>query len=777
MADNYEGLEPLEEQKALTPEQKLSVQERATKPVDTYTGPNFMILANTGSLAPAWWSTQRDQYLSRNWQQCPLFAGALFNVGAKLSTIPPIIEPRDPTMKSQRDQAERFSIRLFEGSEFGQGWLEFAMRFYQDRWTQDNGAAAEVLGYGPKSGPIQGMPVGLANLDSQRCTRTGNPQWPIVYTQAGSGKRFKLHYTRVIFGSQMTSTRDEMNGVGLCWFSRVMSIAQGIVDDLVYKQEKLGRRPKRAIMVGKKMSVSMVKSAFEMADEAADNAGLQRVSMIPIVANETAADVGIDLVDLASLPDGFNWETDVNLAMYIIALTGGFPVRWMWPATAVGATKADSLLQHMATAMSGTAHELGTLALLLGGSERGMYHQRGKFLPPSLRIRFDVPDDWIDQVQAEIQNTRAQRYERNLGAGATTVRVTREMMVKTGEVTEAQFREMELEDGRTQDGLPIDVLFYEGTNPHLVGIDPEEFAEEEVNSKLKEAKRASVTEPTAEKRQQAREAIKALEWLLEDDEEEEEEYRPDVAPPKEDAPYRKLPQMTSTGPTEGSSAFSEKERTPIEQGMQNDVQQVFDEFAGEAEEAVAEEEEPDYDKLKKLLAAVLLAWLIRAYLDGAEELEAEYDISFDPADIATAASEWAAPFAQEEAARLVATTQGIIGRAAALYLAGEISRGMIGEMIAPAFSANRAALIAITLITEAISRSFDGYVDLLRRMGLEIKIYWMTAEDERVCGACAPLHNQPEEVWQVEFPDGPPAHGRCRCKRRIEIVRPMGGEG
>src|SRR4030042_6169526 len=143
--------------------------------------------------------------------------------------------------------------------------------------------------------------------------------------------------------------------------------------------------------------------------------------------------------------------------------------------------------------MSGAAHELGTLALCLGGSDRVPYHRRGKFLPPSLKMRFDVQDDWIDQVQAEIHNTRAMKYERNLGDGAITVRVTREQMLSLGEITEAQFREMELESGRTQDGLPVDVLFY-GDNPYLLGIDPDDFAEEEVKATLKEAKQASVTE-------------------------------------------------------------------------------------------------------------------------------------------------------------------------------------------------------------------------------------------------------------------------------------------
>jgi len=748
---DYEGLEPLQERKAIPVEQQLSVQERATRAADednagTPYGLSFMLLADTGNLAPYWWSWARENYLARNWQQCPLYAGSVFNIGAKLSTIPPIIEPRDPSLKSERDRAEQFAIRLFEGSEFGVGWLEFAMKWFQDRWNSDNGAFAEVLGKGRKDGPIIGSPVGLANLDSNCCWRTGNPEWPIVYRQELSGRKFKLHRSRVIYGAQLPSTRDRMNGVGLCWFSRCMGVAQSIVDDLTYKQEKLGGRPKRSILVGKKMSVGMVQSAFEMADEAADNAGMRRMSFTPIVANETAADVGIDVVDLASLPDGFEWETDVNLAMYIIALTGGFPVRWMWPATAVGATKADALLQHMATAMSGAAHELGTLALLLAGSERGPYHRRGKFLPPSLKMRFDVQDDWIDQVQAEIHNTRSMRYERNLGDGAVTVRVTREQMLGLGEITEAQFREMELESGRAQDGMSVDVLFY-GDNPHLQGIDPDDFSEEEVKARLKEAKRASVQD-SGEKKTLAKEAAAALEWLLEPKEEEEE--RPDVAKPREDVPERGMPQMTSTGVTEGASAFSGR---------------AFKEFAPSAEGAIVDEEEPDYEPLRAALVAILITYLVRAFMDRVMELEEEYDISFDPAEMGAAANEWATGYAQEEADRLIGTTQKVVNGVAAKYAAEEITRDQIEELLEPAFNRNRAALIAITLITVAASMATDSYVSFLRLLGLEVVETWYTQEDERVCSACAPLHGQPKGVWDSP----PPRHGRCRCYVRLEI--------
>jgi len=490
---------------------------------------------------------------------------------------------------------------------------------------------------------------------------------------------------------------------------------------------------------------------------------LKRFSFTPIVANETAADIGIDVVDLASLPDGFSWETDVNLAMYIIALTGGFPVRWMWPATAVGATKADALLQHMATAMSGAAHELGTLSLLLGGSDRGPYHRQGKFLPPSLKMRFDVQDDWIDQVQAEIHNTRSMGWERNLGDGATTVRVTREMMLGVGEITEAQFRDMELESGRTQDGMPVDVLFY-GDNPYLKGIDPDDFSEEEVKTTLKEAKRASVTENGA-KKTQAKEAVRALEWLLEPKEEEEQ---PNVAKPHEDAPMRKLPAVSSTGVTEGQNASSEKERTPIERSMQREIQQVFTAFAEDAAYAVEGNDVPDYEPLRTALITILVTHLVRAFMDRVMELEEEYDIAFDPAEMGAAANEWAAGYAQAEATRLIGTTQKVVSGVAAQYAAEAITADQIDEMLEPAFSKSRAGLIAITLITVAASMALDDYVNRLRGMGLEVVEVWYTQEDERVCSACGPLHGKARgDGWS----DYPPRHGRCRCYVMLKIRR------
>jgi len=771
--DSDRGKIPLEPQNVKATAESLSIQDRATAPPEQGSSglSSFMMMVYTGTLEPPWWSTRRDHYLATNWQKCPLFAGAVYNVAAKLSTIPPIIEPRDPRSKAQRDLAEAYHVSISEGSEFSRGWIEFSMKWLQDRWVADNGAFAEVLGAGRKDGPILGPAVGLANLDSSKCTRTGNPTYPVIYT-AASGKRYKLHRSRVVYGSQLPSTKDDMHGVGLCWYSRALGVAQSLVDDLTFKQEKLGKRPWRGILVGKKMDADMVRAAFEYASEASDNAGLSRVSMLPVVANPNAADVGIDLVDLAKMPDGFDWKDDVNIGMYTISMTGGFPVRWMWPATVVGATKADSMLQHMVGSMSGTAYELGTIAVALGGSERGAYHQQGKFLPTTLRMRFDVQDDWIDQNQAETNNVRSQRYERNLGDGSFTIRVTREIMLAKQEITESQFVQMELEDGRTRDGLPLDTLFY-GDNQYLQGIDPTDYTIEVVGERAKEAKRASVSREMDDAgRDEAREAVAALDWLLGEAEEAEE---PEPAAPQEPAqPAEDMAEQEEDEEEESAEekALKQGTRATLETEMQKAVQGVFDDFSPEFEEAVEEGREPDYGALTAALAAVLAKFLFRAFMDEMERLGNEYDIPFDPAETAAVASQWAHDFAWQEATRLEGTTKKVVDTVSARVAAETLAMDEIEELLAPAFNANRAALIAITLITVAFSQAFDTNVSFLETLGLRLEEFWVTADDEMVCELiCRPLHEQPKVVWSQEFPDGPPAHGRCRCSRRLEIVR------
>lgn len=98
------------------------------------------------------------------------------------------------------------------------------------------------------------------------------------------------------------------------------------------------------------------------------------------------------------------------------------------------------------------------------------------------------------------------------------------------------------------------------------------------------------------------------------------------------------------------------------------------------------------------------------------------------------------------------------------------------------FGQGRAEAIGITETTEAISQAETQAAAIVTNSTSPHALHgtWVTAEDERVCPICAPLHDQPMEVYTRTFPSGPPAHPRCRCRIRWAVrqlqestVRPM----
>ena len=127
-------------------------------------------------------------------------------------------------------------------------------------------------------------------------------------------------------------------------------------------------------------------------------------------------------------------------------------------------------------------------------------------------------------------------------------------------------------------------------------------------------------------------------------------------------------------------------------------------------------------------------------------------------------------FASTRAGSLVSTMQK--------NFRNEINSGVPVDRV---FSPQRAETIAITEVTtaitqaeiaarrEAITASPENRVTpddpneppIIVRDGLVA--IWQTAEDERVCPVCGPLHDAREARWENKFPNGPPAHPRCRC--------------
>lgn len=410
---------------------------------------NWMATAN--GIIPPWWSTTRDKKLREFWKGIDYLSGALYTMVSKMTAIPNRVIPRNISVKKYAEQAEFLTEVIHRTPGKGKGWVSEYGKFVEDLLSQDNGGFLEVIGAGDPSGPIIGQPVSFAHLDSFRCQRTGNPIYPVVYNSTNN-KRYKMHYTRVMFSSQMESPIAEMFGVGFCAVSRCLMIAQELSDILTFKQEKMGSRPHRKLIITKGgLDPGDLASALARADQAMDQEGLSRYSKIVISGSSSMPDADVREVDLSNLPDGFNEESSVIYGMATIALAFGVDARELFPAMSAGATRADAMLQHLKERGKGPGQ------ILLTTEQMFNY----KFIPSHLTMEFDYQDDAEDRQVADIRQLRANARVQDKNTGAITTRVMRERMMEDGDITRSQFERMEIEEGRLPNGDNVLSLFYQ----------------------------------------------------------------------------------------------------------------------------------------------------------------------------------------------------------------------------------------------------------------------------------------------------------------------------
>lgn len=405
------------------------------------------LLVQAGEMLPPWWSKSRDRELRRFILKSDYLKGTIYSMIAKMTTIDFTVEARDKTITRHVEQARERTDNLVNATEFYRGWNVGFGKFLLDLYTQDNGAFFEVIGGGRPDGPIIGWPMGLAHLDSYRCQRTSNPEFPVVYEDTG-GKRYKLHYTRVIEFASMPSADVDMNSVGICATSRCVDVAQSLYDIMVYESEKMGSRPPRILLAGSYISTAQINEAFRMANQTMSERGLTRFAQIVAIGRQSG-EIKLEKIDLTGVPDGFDKDNSIKLGMAAIALAWGIDYREIWPATVTGATKSDATVQHEKAKGKGPGEIIQMIERL--------FNQ--KYLPPHLRMRFDFQDDASDAMQATVRKTRSDAYKQNLDAGAVTVRVVREQMLESGDITQAQFEQLELQDGRLEDGSNVLDLF------------------------------------------------------------------------------------------------------------------------------------------------------------------------------------------------------------------------------------------------------------------------------------------------------------------------------
>jgi len=410
-------------------------------------------MVKTGDLVPPWWSRSRDNRLTQVWKESNHLSLAVYNTQAKIVGIPPRIVPRDPSVTKHIEDAQTLEQRLFLSAEFGRGWDVMYSKFVECLITQDNGAFLEIIGDGDPAGPIIGAPISFRHLDSARCTRTADPIYPVIFMD-DAGHRFKLHWTRVIYSSQMPSAIKTMNGVGFCAVSRSVEIAQTLNDIVRYKQERLGSRPHNQIIVGKGITGQQIMLALRQVEEDLSNRGFARYGKTVAIGSENPA-IDLKKIDLNHM-EPFDEEISMNLGMFAISAAFGMDAEEIWPVSGQSSGKAEANIRRMRSRGRLPAQITNEIAAQINF----------KVIPRHLMMEFDFRDDEEDMQRANIKDIRGRNRERDLGTGAVNIRAARLKMITDGDLTRETFSSMELGDGRLPNGKSIGVLFFSNDPVH-----------------------------------------------------------------------------------------------------------------------------------------------------------------------------------------------------------------------------------------------------------------------------------------------------------------------
>lgn len=469
-------------------------------------------VVRTGDLLPPWWSRARDNRLAQTWKRNNHIALAVYNAQAKLVGIPFRIEARDPSNPKHAVEAEMITSLINFTSGFGEGWIVTFGRFVEDLLTQDNGAFMEIIGDGSADGPILGRPVSLRHLDASRCQRTSSIDYPVIYTD-DDGVRWKLHRSRVITMSQMTSPKREMNGVGFCAVSRAVEIGQTLYDMVRYKQQRLGSRPASQILVGKGLTGKQIMQALRAINFQLDDEFLSHYAKTMAIGSEDT-DIDLKKIDLNHM-EPFKEETNTNLGMLAISAAFGMDVDEIWPIAGTSSgSQGDSNLRRM--------RSRGRLPAQL--TQDVANQMDFKFLPPYLKWVFDFKDDMEDQQQALIKDIRARNRERDLGDGTLNIRATRQRMVQEGDMDRRAFEEVELSDGRLPDGKTLGILFFSSDpvyqrwlnfhpNPLIINDNPPEEMISDIQKQREGLLREWANTTSKAKEVKLNNAYFALDWL------------------------------------------------------------------------------------------------------------------------------------------------------------------------------------------------------------------------------------------------------------------------
>lgn len=381
-----------------------------------------LMLASSADGITPWGQHQerRDQELRKFWHNETFLAGTVSTVSERNAAYEWVI-------KHKSDKIEEVVTDMLTASMAGDtfGWVPFMERISQDLLTQDNGAFIELIrnpvgNFTNERAPI----VAINHLDSGRCRRTGNMRFPVVYIDK-DGKRHKMPWYSVIPLSDYPSAIETMNGVGYCAVTRSLRLAQIMRSVMLYKDEKISGRHIKSLHVVGGVSRQELDDVMKREVEKADNEGRARYIGPALLASlDPEKPVSTATIDLAGLPDGFNFDEEMQ--WYITGLALSFSVDYQdlapLPGGGIGGGTQAQML-HKKSTITGRAAFMRKIT--------EAFRNYG-VLPRGAEMVFTDKNEQEERERQEVRTSALEEYALAIRNGMMSAETARKDAVKRG---------------------------------------------------------------------------------------------------------------------------------------------------------------------------------------------------------------------------------------------------------------------------------------------------------------------------------------------------------
>jgi hypothetical protein len=296
---------------------------------------------------------QADRLLAATLDLEDMWAGVVNQAVTKIAVRGWEINDKDDSER-RTARAQDLIMNLDGPAEYRSGMNKLLQDFLLTR----NGCFIEVE---RESKAAASRPRALYHLDSLRCRRTGNLDYPVVY-QGLDGQWHVLRAADVIFFADMPSPRASLHGIGRPSAERAFKTIVKLAAVETYFREKItGARALKLVFISG-VTKKKLQDVKETSDAEQERRGWTVYKGAVMVPTETDQAVSIAEVDLASVPDGFNVEQERKDAYLRYANAIGIPVQDIQPLSGQGlGTGTQTIILDEAAEGRGIAYFAKTL--------------------------------------------------------------------------------------------------------------------------------------------------------------------------------------------------------------------------------------------------------------------------------------------------------------------------------------------------------------------------------------------------------------------------------